>query len=348
MKTIDELQAELRRICSELEVIKESQKADTREVNFREIAARAERYPISNHPMVNTDEHTKDMYLLMLLSTAALDDEKYEESFMTIYRIAYGMCFSGDLEALFLSAKQMKFETLDECTRLFIGSNLRLVLLLECMMVAAGFERGKRRAMEYISQLAVMLNIGKDEIEFLANLARVVLTQDLNEYKTDKLNVYGNVFDCYINVFEPYFSITLIYEYIVKKEGESVYSLESIDSTDNKQIIFNYQSVDLNDLLAGLPTGRREFSRVIDVSNVYQDYFVSDFPKAVDVKKRRSYVGLSSFFSSSIDDFISENSKYAEKPYLFGVTSAHPLAHSKAIAQFIAAGGVINNNGSDS
>ena len=128
--------------------LKESQKAETREVNFREIAARAERYPILGHPMVNEVEHTKDMYILMLLSVAALDDEKYEESFMTIYRIAFGMNFSGNIESLFLSAKSMKFETLDECTRLFLNSKLRLVLLLECMMIAAGFENGKRRAME--------------------------------------------------------------------------------------------------------------------------------------------------------------------------------------------------------
>ena len=337
MKTIDELQAELRLICSELEKLKESQKAETREVNFREIAARAERYPISGHPMVNEVEHTKDMYILMLLSVAALDDEKYEESFMTIYRIAFGMNFSGNIESLFLSAKSMKFETLDECTWLFLNSKLRLVLLLECMMIAAGFENGKRRAMEYISQLAVMLNVSKDDIEFLANLARVVLTQDLNEYKTDKLNVYGDIFDFYIDTFAYSFDIQLIYSTVLTKansNSNNMYALYSIQM-ENEKIVFKFAEplgfagffggCFLNDLSS---KNRLNFDNkienIISTNNMIVNVLDSELPNIY------------------IEPYSSQMEHLFRKNFLFGVMSNHPLAHSKAIAQYIAAGGVID------
>lgn len=323
MKTIDELQAELRLICSELEKLKESQKAETREVNFREIAARAERYPILGHPMWNEDEHTKDMYILMLLSVAALDDDKYEESFMTIYRIAFGMNFSGNMEDLFLSAKSMKFETLDECTRLFLNGNLSLVLLLECMMIAAGFENGKRRAMEYLSQLAVMLNVGKDEIEFLANLARVVLTQDLNEYKTNKLNVYGDIFDFYIDTFANNFVIKLIepdYAVIDKKHNygflarEYALRVTKISKVEPDKITFLY-------------TSNFDGYRVNEV-----DYYTNGLN--IDYTTKKSL--------GTIPAPIGIWEVNGPENAVFGVMSNHPLAHSKAIAQYIAAGGVID------
>ncbi len=316
MKTIEELQAELRLICSELEKLKESQKAETREVNFREIAARAERYPILGHPMVNEVEHTKDMYILMLLSVAALDDEKYEESFMTIYRIAFGMNFSGNIESLFLSAKSMKFETLDECTWLFLNSKLRLVLLLECMMIAAGFENGKRRAMEYIAQLAVMLNVGKDEIEFLANLARVVLTQDLNEYKTDFLNVYGDIFDCYIDVFSGYLKIELITVSRTKRFEGLEYNISSVREKGNGNISFTYQSGSFRTIWG---TNNDSKQIEIDTSDMIVNYLNHKITKVINNAEKNNH-----------------------KKLIFGVMSNHPLAHSKAIAQYMAAGGVID------
>ena len=371
MKTIDELQAELRLICSELEKLKESQKAETREVNFREIAARAERYPILGHPMWNEDEHTKDMYILMLLSVAALDDDKYEESFMTIYRIAFGMNFSGNMEDLFLSAKSMKFETLDECTRLFLNGNLSLVLLLECMMIAAGFENGKRRAMEYIAQLAVMLNVSKDEIEFLANLARVVLTQDLNEYKTNKLNVYGDIFDCYLNNFENVFCIQIIEASSIF--DNSIHPTQSLKSIQfrNSKIILNYDF---------LGSERKPVNREINTTNMILDYIKYTDTKEIskediitamakeeerkikatsEKEMRQAYITavermdkkMSLFYTPAtpavkpmalikrMDVFYQ---MYPLTSIIFGVMSNHPLAHSKAIAQYIAAGGVID------
>ena len=68
MKTIGEIQSELRKLCQELEALKQETKAN--EVDLKKILAVASRYPIENHPMLNEDEHHKDMYLQILFSVA--------------------------------------------------------------------------------------------------------------------------------------------------------------------------------------------------------------------------------------------------------------------------------------
>ncbi len=211
MKTIEELQAQLKQICAELDALKAAQFPETPETNFKEIAAKASRYPITGHPLANEDEHTKEMYMLMLMSVIVLDSEKYTESFMTFYRIAAGMGYNGNAEELLLKAQTMKFETLDECTRLFGKDDKRLMLLLECMLIAAQFDNGKRKAMEYIAELASLMNVTKEQITFLSNLARVILTQDFNEYKKDVPNEYIGLFDCYLCNIENESEIELLY-----------------------------------------------------------------------------------------------------------------------------------------
>ena len=244
MKTIDELQAELRKICSELDKIKEAQQTETQQINFKELSSRTERYPIAGHPLKTADEYTKDMYLLILLSVADMESDKYEQSFTTIYRIAHGMEFKGNMETLFMSAKKMTFEKIDECTRLFLESDIKMILLLECMLLSAEFDKGRKKAMEYIAQLAVLLNVDKQKIVFLANLARVILTQDLDEYKTDIFNEY-DVFDCYLNKFEEKFDVKIIrlpaerLRY-VEKENQTIYSYYSYSEQRREILVDGY------------------------------------------------------------------------------------------------------------
>ena len=97
--------------------------------------------------------------------------------------------------------------------------------------------------MEYIAQLAVLLNVDKQKIVFLANLARVILTQDLDEYKTDIFNEY-DVFDCYLNKFEEKFDVKIIrlpaerLRY-VEKENQTIYSYYSY-SEQRREILHTY------------------------------------------------------------------------------------------------------------
>ncbi|WP_298482112.1 hypothetical protein [uncultured Ruminococcus sp.] len=239
MKSIEELQADVKKLYQELEERKRiEQAAAPQAVNFREISAKAKRYAIQGHPMAECDEHTQQMYLLVLLSVAALDDTAYVDSFCTIYRIAHGMHYAGDVQELFLSAQQMNFDKLDECTRLFLGNEKRLLLLLECMLVAGTFDAGRKQAMAYLAQLCVLMKLTKEEIVFLSNLARVVLMQDIQQYQCDIKNTY-EIFDCYLHMLENQIEIkkytcdvygyenTLEFVRINKKTHEFIYKIST-------------------------------------------------------------------------------------------------------------------------
>ncbi len=314
MKTIAEIQSELRKLCQELEALKQEQEAKAKEVDLKKICAVASRYPIENHPMLNEDEHHKDMYLQILFSVAVLEKQNNEDGIKTICRIAYGMGYTGDFESLLIKAQTMNFDILDECTRLFGKSELKYILLLECMLVTAEFDGGKRRALEYISELAVLLNITKEDIVFLANLARVILTQDLNEYTID-MQTNTSLYDCYLVNFLNKFDIQLIEVPYMLKKQDFVFPL--INFSIDEKLTFSYSlpqfdHPQLRLFVRMFGSNNMQQTSTVDLEGEILDFHLKKIPK--------------------LDNY--DYSNYTKLEFIFGVTSKHPLAHSMAIQAY--------------
>ena len=316
MKTIGEIQSELRKLCQELEALKQEQEAKVNEVDLKKISAVASRYPIENHPMLNEDEHHKDMYLQILFSVAVLEKQNNEDGIKTICRIAYGMGYAGDFERLLIKANTMNFDILDECTRLFGKGELKYILLLECMLVTAEFDGGKRRALEYISELAVLLNITKEDIVFLANLARVILTQDLNEYTID-MQTNTSLYDCYLVNFLSEFDIQFIeVPYMLKNQGH-VLSLKNF-SIDEK-LTFSYSLP----RLGNYPAVTGFLAAVYGNANMQKKTTVDLEGEILDFRLKRI---------PELDNY--DYSSCTKLEFIFGVTSKHPLAHNMAMQAY--------------
>jgi len=202
MKSIEELQADLKQLYAELEERKlMEQETVPKTVDFAQLSSKTERTKIEGHPMQGRDEHEQGMYLLLLLSVIVLDDTVYETSFSLLYRIAHGMGFKGDVQELFVQAVQINFERIDEITRLFIKDDVRLVMLMECMMLAQSFKKAYKEAMEYVAELCILMKLDKDEIVIVSNIARAVLMQDAKGYQCEIRNEYPD-FNCYINLID--------------------------------------------------------------------------------------------------------------------------------------------------
>lgn len=336
MKSIEELQHDLKKIYNELEEIKNNQCSNGKSnTNFNEIAAKAKRYPISGHPMRNEDEHTRQMYLLMLLSVAELDVEKYPYSYGMIYRIAYGMEYSGDIQELALIAKQMNFERLDECTHLFDGSNLRLLLVLDCILTAGCFEKGKKEAFEYISQLCILLKVNKDEVTFLANMARAILTRELSEYKCNIPNTYDDLFNCYLGEFEDKFKVEIKYISIdtkIVENNQSLYLKEvKVTSVDANKMILDVTYIDTptRGMLVAFSTNQERETVVNNIQvQIYDDFTF------INWKENFGFDPYS--FSPDMKHILdySEKKKNANIKTLdipIAVISNTPLAYKKAI-----------------
>lgn len=240
MKTIEELQADLKQLYADLEERRiMEQESVPQTVNFDELSSKAERYKIKNHPMSGKDEREQEMYLMILLSVIALDDNAYEKSFSLLYRISHGMGFKGDVQELFLKAQQMNFNTVDEITRMFINDNVRLVLLMECIMISQSFKKEKKKATDYIAELCVLMKLEKEQIILISNIARVILTQNVKEYKCNVKNTY-EIFDCYIVQYNPYEKIQCYkFEDITDKKPGNWSDYKVIySSTESDCIIF--------------------------------------------------------------------------------------------------------------
>ena len=198
MRSVDAILADMRKLCDELEQCRITEKrADDSFRGLSEISSRAQRCAVKNHALIGCDEHTQEMYLMILFSVASLDDNAYSESLFTIYRIIHGMEYKGDAQALWLRAKQINFETIDECTRLFINSDKKRLLVTECLLIAANFTEGKRKAMKFIADISSLLCLEKNELTLSSNMARAILTLDPDEYKCNICND-TDVYESYI------------------------------------------------------------------------------------------------------------------------------------------------------
>lgn len=200
MKTIDEIQRELKVLINELNQLKE-EKADVNlNLDFKKLTAYGKRYPICPHPLEKCDMHTKKCYLLLLLSLVSYDKEAVYSSLQLIHRIAFGCKYltgEMDLKEEFASAQIMTFEQLDEATVLFKNNDMRLLLVLEMLLITGYFTKGKKAALEYTAEICILLNVAKEELLFLSNMAAVILTGDLKQYKCQIANKY-NLFTAYL------------------------------------------------------------------------------------------------------------------------------------------------------
>ena len=293
-------------------------------MNFKEIKLRAGRYPISGHPMAEEDEHTKKMYLLMLATVIVLDKEKYADSFATFFRIAAGMGFDAEAEDFIISAQTIKFDTLDEVTRLFMGDDRRLLMILECMLIAGTFDKDLQKASAFIADLSVMLKADKTQMTFLVSLARTVLAQDLNEYRSDIPNTYGELFDCYINVFEDEFEYEVLKANKYVKKKNCTYNINSI-------------TIDPND------------PQIILLKYIYRPrgfggaWLLNTVPEYNNETKKAKYKYIDYLFTNLSKNSITD----LKEKFILGMCSNHPLAHSKAMERYIKAGGLLNDEEKD-
>ena len=313
MKSIEELQADLKQLYAELEErkqLEETAVSVSQAISFDDISSKAERVKIENHPMSERDSHEQAMYLLLLLSVAALDDTAYENSISFVCRIAHGMNYNGSIQELFIQAQQMNFTRIDEITRLFLNDDIRLLLLMECLIIVQCFKKAYTKATEYVADLCILMKLEKEQICITSNIARAVLMLDVTEYNCNIQNRY-NVFDCYLQQLEKNGNLAI-----------SVYTFSS-----RKIVAFSYSSFER------MKFSKNEKGKYIykfDMNNRY--YHQSSNVTIFILKKEHECI----FFRKQI------NTKSLRNGIPIAVSSNAPnLSYALGIRRFNEAGGCI-------
>lgn len=201
MVEIQEIHKELKALCKKLESM-EKNKAESNSnvslINLNRILNNTRNYGIVAHKLENLDEHEQEIYMTMLFVIAGFEKESYESTLVFICRIINGIGFKGDVKELFSSAKKINQNYIDEFTRIFEKTDIKLLFILDALLVVGNFNKTSKEVLAFISQICIVMKIEKDQILMLSNMARAILTNNINEYNCDVLNTYGDLFDCYI------------------------------------------------------------------------------------------------------------------------------------------------------
>ena len=358
MRTLEELQSQLVEIYNELEERKLAEKNKSYSEGLDAISSRAQRCAIKNHALKNCDEHTQEMYLLLLFSVASLDDNAYSTSLFTIFRIIHGMEYKGDAQALLLRAKQMNFEMLDECTRLFINSDKKHLLVTECLLIAANFIDGKQKAMEFIADICSLLCFKEDELMFTSNMARAILTLDPSEYRCDIRND-TDAFDAYVDlIFEKHDKKICVLTVTAPKfkksnYGESIYIAAKAESRFVKsesyvvvRISYAYSDCDLKDVGDLYDNERfsylRKLGHVIELNcPIEKDCLLFNYHADLWLNSE-VFQKISGMWSRQMNDYICQLNSYRRNDNItscIGFAANSLLLYHEAEKKFIEEGG---------
>jgi hypothetical protein len=318
MRSVDAILADMRKLCDELEQCRITEKrADDSFRGLSEISSRAQRCAVKNHALIGCDEHTQEMYLMILFSVASLDDNAYSESLFTIYRIIHGMEYKGDAQALWLRAKQINFETIDECTRLFINSDKKRLLVTECLLIAANFTEGKRKAMKFIADISSLLCLEKNELTLSSNMARAILTLDPDEYKCNICN-NSDVYESYIEqIFYQREKKIQVFMLKISSISKFNYGIESVVKYVEVQLYENMITADvIYNTGVGIFLGRNQSNKLKFSCGLEPEckvlYFAEKFSIS-DEQKQNDTINLAVGFAANSPMLYYEAQKKYEK-----------------------------------
>ena len=309
MLSIEEIQKQLRELTEEMENLKDNTVDDS--VDYTVLSANGGRYPIEPHPLEiqAEDVHVQRSYLTLLLSMAAFDQEHLLDSLNLAHRIAFGAKYlkrGEDLADEFKVSQMCSFEQLDEYTSLFTDHQLKYILILEMMLMAGVYQKGKNKALEYISKIAVLLEIEKKDMIFLSNMAVVILTGDLDQYQCEIPNK-TNLFECYLKNLK--FKRQILYP-VVNKEVKAF-----LDKSQPKTLERVKIDSDKKEYCTTYVLKEDSFSRIATIAMTAMAGIASTAEAAEANEKKiiKKTEGYSYIFRDNI-----EGSEFVDNPYLSG------------------------------
>jgi len=186
MKTLEELLEETKQLqtmagnlsgeISEMIHAKEEQGKD---VDFASILRTAERHPITPHPLGEKDAHTVEAYLTLMLSVAARGTSPDAQDNPIVYpcRIAAALRPAPDMELLFKRSLILDEKAVNEAITAVEREQLIDFFVLDALRLIELYDRGNLQKLEYVSDLAVLLNVSKERMNDLLEILKVSMEE---------------------------------------------------------------------------------------------------------------------------------------------------------------------------
>lgn len=211
MKTITEMQQEIKNISSSLEElskdIMEFEKKDGNKPSedlFKKIKTNGKRNPILEHPLENKDDIIKKHYITLLVSAIYTTTQNTIDAWLLAQRIACGVSLAQEISEISLDASSLTEKQLEEYTYSIIENKLEEIFSFDLLMLYAVCNSSDSKMLAYIVDLIALVNCSKKKLSELSALAEIVVRQDSNKYLdfcTVDTDIDITQFFCYIKQF---------------------------------------------------------------------------------------------------------------------------------------------------
>lgn len=192
MKTIAELQQEIRSIRKELESLDGRLDAiDAELLNFKEVASDSSEYkriyeiaktmPLIKHPIIKENIATKNNYFGILLMIATVDDSLNEDQLLFLQRMVLADVNNSRLDYYLGSLGAIQRENVLYKMDGVIKAKLSEQLLLDMIILANLSHTVSRNSYEIIVSIAALVKKGKTSLSMISKVASAILRQDISD-----------------------------------------------------------------------------------------------------------------------------------------------------------------------
>lgn len=139
-------------------------------------------FPLNQHPLKNEEEYAKEIYITLLCSIAQYDNIVSPGENNLIRRIITGIGLEDDIAKYLKRGLEIDNELVSEFVRDFADSYLSYNFILDSLVISGCDGKIDENVIEFIAELAEVLNIDREKVEFISNLALAILEQDSSKY----------------------------------------------------------------------------------------------------------------------------------------------------------------------
>lgn len=207
-------------------------------------------FQIKNHPLADKEDYIKELYISVLCSISAYDDDMAESETLFIKRIMRGVNLKTEFAKLARQGLDIKKQTVDEFIKHFSENDLGYYFIADALVVAVSDGILADKEIELIAELSELLKITRSEIETLSGLIAVLISQnsdDLalylknNELKTDLTYLIKGIFPDYVdNSKKIVFTGDVVFDKdITLMQDEVIFDNARITIKKNVKILIN-------------------------------------------------------------------------------------------------------------
>lgn len=141
-------------------------------------------HPLKEHPIDNCEEYVQKLYIDALTVISQYENPNAEDTNRFIQRIMAGAGlkepFTEHLKNAFEITPERYGEFLKQCAE----NKLTDIFLIDSMIIACAAGEPNKKQVDFVAETADMLSVRKNRFEWLTGIAKCILMQSSEEYKT--------------------------------------------------------------------------------------------------------------------------------------------------------------------